>query len=41
VRKSLRKILSELPRRGPVMMLRLRRRFGGLKAGKARRRAKA
>jgi hypothetical protein len=42
VRKSLRKILSELPRRGPVMMLRLRRRFGGLKAGgKARKRAKA
>jgi hypothetical protein len=41
VRKNLRKILSELPRRGPVLMLRLRRRFGGLSGGKARKRVKA
>ena len=34
VRKNLSKILSELPRRGPVLLLRLRRRFGGGKAGK-------
>ena len=34
VRKHLRKILSELPRRGPVLLLRLKRRFGGLKAKK-------
>jgi hypothetical protein len=33
VRKHLRKILSELPRRGPVLLLRLKRRFGRLKTG--------
>jgi hypothetical protein len=42
VRKNLRKILSELPRRGPVLLLRLKRRFGGMKgSGKVRKRAKA
>jgi capsular polysaccharide biosynthesis protein len=40
VRKHLRKILGELPRRGPVLMLRLKRRFGGLKSGGKRKRAK-
>ncbi|HJT12379.1 MAG TPA: glycosyltransferase family 61 protein [Dongiaceae bacterium] len=38
VRKNLSKVLSELPRRGPVLMLRLKRRFGGgSKAGKRTR----
>jgi Glycosyltransferase 61 len=41
VRKNLRKILSELPRRGPVLMLRLKRTFGGFGGGKAQKRAKA
>lgn len=41
VRKSLRKILGELPRRGPVILLRLKRRFGGLKGGGKRKRSKA
>lgn len=40
VRKNLRKILGELPRRGPVLLLRLKRRFGGFDNGKARKRAK-
>ncbi|HKP22317.1 MAG TPA: hypothetical protein VJV39_00520, partial [Dongiaceae bacterium] len=41
VRKNLRKILGELPRRGPVLLLRLRRRFSRLKAGgKPRKQAK-
>ena len=39
VRKRLRNILSELPRRGPVLMLRLKRRIARLK--KPRKRAKA
>ena len=40
VRRNLRKILSELPRRGSILMLRLKRRFGGLKGGnKARTKA--
>ena len=41
VRKNLRKVLSELPRRGPVLLLRLKRRFGGLSGGKPRKRTKA
>ena len=32
VRKRLRDILSELPRRGPVLLLRLKRRLGRLKS---------
>jgi capsular polysaccharide biosynthesis protein len=40
VRKSLRKIMGELPRRGPVILLRLKRRFGGFKAGGKRKREK-
>jgi hypothetical protein len=37
VRKNLRKTLGELPRRGPVLLLRLKRKFGGLKGGKKKR----
>jgi capsular polysaccharide biosynthesis protein len=40
VRKNLEKILGELPRRGPVLLLRLRRRLAGLKGGK-KKKAKA
>jgi hypothetical protein len=40
VRKHLRDILGELPRRGPVLLLRLKRGLAGLK-GSERRRAKA
>jgi capsular polysaccharide biosynthesis protein len=40
VRKRLSIILGELPRRGPVLLLRLKRRFGGLGGGKARKKAK-
>jgi hypothetical protein len=36
VRKHLEKILGELPRKGPVLLLRLRRRLGRLKTGKKR-----
>ena len=38
VRKNLRKILGELPRKGPVLLLRLKRRFVGF--GKAKKKAK-
>jgi hypothetical protein len=41
VRKHLRKILGELPRRGPVLLLRLKRSLGGLGGGKAKKRSKA
>jgi hypothetical protein len=37
VRKHLGKILGELPRRGPVLLLRLKRRFGALGGGKKKR----
>jgi hypothetical protein len=40
VRKNLSRVLGELPRRGPVLLLRLKRRFGGLGGGKGRERAK-
>jgi capsular polysaccharide biosynthesis protein len=40
VRKSLRNILGEMPRRGPVLLLRLKRALGRLKTdGKSRKRA--
>ncbi len=40
VRKNLEKILGELPRKGPVLLLRLKRRFAGLKGGRKKKRAK-
>jgi hypothetical protein len=39
VRKHLRDILGERPRRGPVVLLRLKRRFGGIGGSKAKKRA--
>jgi hypothetical protein len=41
VRKNLEKILGELPRRGPVLLLRLKRRLAALKRRGNKKRAKA
>lgn len=41
VRRNLENILGELPRRGPVLLLRLKRRLAGLKSRGKKKRAKA